>query len=74
MGFWIYSRGWLWLCIGSAALNLVMAVIAGIYAAAIALLKRSKPIDVVVGTQQVKMLPLLAKKAMALSERRPAAT
>ena len=28
VGFWIYSRGWLWLCLGSAALNLVMAVIA----------------------------------------------
>src|SRR5688500_2122119 len=27
-GFWMYSRGWLWLCVGSAALNLVMAVIA----------------------------------------------
>lgn len=28
LGFWIYSRGWLWLCIGSAALNLLMALIA----------------------------------------------
>jgi MFS family permease len=28
VGFWMYSRGWLWLCVGSAALNLVMAVIA----------------------------------------------
>jgi MFS family permease len=27
-GFWIYRRGWLWLCIVGAALNLVMAVIA----------------------------------------------
>jgi MFS family permease len=28
VGFWIYRRGWLWLCIVGAALNLVMAVIA----------------------------------------------
>ncbi|MEX1128861.1 MAG: MFS transporter [Vicinamibacterales bacterium] len=28
VGFWMYNRGWLWLCVGSAALNLVMAVIA----------------------------------------------
>jgi MFS family permease len=28
MGFWIYRRGWLWLCIVSAALNTMMAVIA----------------------------------------------
>lgn len=28
VGFWIYSRGWLWLCVLSAILNLVMAVIA----------------------------------------------
>ena len=28
VGFWMYSRGWLWLCIGSAVLNLVMAIIA----------------------------------------------
>ena len=28
MGFWIYSRGWLWLCVVSAALNLLMTVIA----------------------------------------------
>ena len=28
VGFWMYSRGWLWLCIGSAALNLVMTIIA----------------------------------------------
>jgi MFS family permease len=28
VGFWIYSRGWLWLCALSAALNLVMALIA----------------------------------------------
>jgi len=28
VGFWIYSRGWLWLCVLSAALNLVMAIIA----------------------------------------------
>ncbi len=27
-GFWIYRRGWLWLCVVGAALNLVMAVIA----------------------------------------------
>jgi MFS family permease len=27
-GFWMYHRGWVWLCIGSAALNLIMAVIA----------------------------------------------
>jgi MFS family permease len=27
-GFWIYRRGWLWLCSVGAALNLVMAVIA----------------------------------------------
>jgi len=24
-GFWIYRRGWLWLCVGSALLNLIMA-------------------------------------------------
>jgi MFS family permease len=28
VGFWIYDRGWLWLCVMSALLNLVMAVIA----------------------------------------------
>src|SRR5687767_6759678 len=28
VGFWIYHRGWLWLCILGAALNLMMAVIA----------------------------------------------
>jgi MFS family permease len=28
VGFWIYDRGWLWLCVLSAVLNLVMAVIA----------------------------------------------
>jgi len=28
VGFWIYNRGWLWLCILSAVLNLIMAVIA----------------------------------------------
>ena len=28
LGFWIYRRGWLWLCVFAAALNLVMAVIA----------------------------------------------
>lgn len=27
-GFWIYQRGWLWLCIVGAALNLMMAIIA----------------------------------------------
>jgi MFS family permease len=27
-GFWVYRHGWLWLCVGSAALNLVMAGIA----------------------------------------------
>jgi MFS family permease len=28
VGFWIYSRGWIWLCVLSAVLNLVMAIIA----------------------------------------------
>ncbi|HVH55653.1 MAG TPA: MFS transporter [Vicinamibacterales bacterium] len=28
VGFWIYNRGWLWLCVLAAALNLIMAVIA----------------------------------------------
>ena len=28
VGFWVYSRGWIWLCVLSAALNLVMALIA----------------------------------------------
>jgi MFS family permease len=28
VGFWIYRRGWLWLCILGAALNLLMAIIA----------------------------------------------
>ena len=28
IGFWIYRRGWLWLCVVSAALNLTMAIIA----------------------------------------------
>jgi MFS family permease len=28
VGFWVYSHGWLWLCVLSAALNLIMAVIA----------------------------------------------
>ena len=28
VGFWIYSRGWLWLCVLGAILNLAMAVIA----------------------------------------------
>ena len=28
VGFWIYRSGWLWLCIGAAALNLAMAAIA----------------------------------------------
>jgi MFS family permease len=28
VGFWIYRRGWLWLCVFAATLNLIMAVIA----------------------------------------------
>ena len=28
VGFWIYRRGWLWLCVFAAALNVVMTVIA----------------------------------------------
>jgi MFS family permease len=28
LGFWVYARGWGWLCTASAALNLVMAAIA----------------------------------------------
>jgi MFS family permease len=28
VGFWVYRHGWLWVCIESAALNLVMAAIA----------------------------------------------
>jgi MFS family permease len=28
IGFWIYRRGWLWLCVVSAALNMTMAAIA----------------------------------------------
>ena len=28
VGFWIYHQGWIWLCVATAALNLVMAVIA----------------------------------------------
>ena len=28
VGFWVYSRGWLWLCLLSAALNLAMTLIA----------------------------------------------
>ena len=28
VGFWIYSRGWLWLCVSSGVLNLAMAIIA----------------------------------------------
>src|SRR5262245_51698502 len=28
VGFWIYRRGWIWLCIVGAVLNLIMAVIA----------------------------------------------
>lgn len=28
VGFWIYRRGWLWLCVCAATLNLVMAAIA----------------------------------------------
>jgi MFS family permease len=28
VGFWFYNRGWLWLCLLTAALNLVMALIA----------------------------------------------
>ena len=28
VGFWIYRRGWLWLCVLGAALNLIMALIA----------------------------------------------
>ena len=28
VGLWIYKRGWMWLCIAGAALNLVMAAIA----------------------------------------------
>ena len=28
VGFWIYRRGWLWICVATAALNLVMAGIA----------------------------------------------
>jgi MFS family permease len=28
VGFWVYRRGWLWLCAVTAALNLIMAVIA----------------------------------------------
>src|SRR5262245_37737150 len=28
LGFWVYRRGWLWLCVATALLNLVMLVIA----------------------------------------------
>src|SRR5688500_7809400 len=28
VGFWTYSKGWFWLCVSSAVLNLVMAAIA----------------------------------------------
>jgi MFS family permease len=28
VGFWIYRRGWVWLCVVSAALNIMMAIIA----------------------------------------------
>ena len=28
VGFWIYRHGWTWLCVGAAALNLMMALIA----------------------------------------------
>ena len=28
VGFWVYRRGWVWLCLVTAALNLIMAVIA----------------------------------------------
>ena len=28
IGFWIYRHGWIWLCVVTAALNLVMAIIA----------------------------------------------
>ena len=28
VGFWIYARGWVWICIATAALNLAMAAIA----------------------------------------------
>ena len=28
VGFWVYGHGWIWLCVLSAALNLVMALIA----------------------------------------------
>lgn len=28
LGFWLYSRGWLWLCVSGAVLNLIMTVIA----------------------------------------------
>ena len=28
VGFWFYSRGWVWLCLSAAALNLLMTVIA----------------------------------------------
>lgn len=28
LGFWVYRRGWVWLCVFSAALNLVMTAIA----------------------------------------------
>jgi MFS family permease len=28
IGFWLYSRGWVWLCLAAAGLNLVMAIIA----------------------------------------------
>jgi MFS family permease len=28
VGFWMYNRGWLWLCVSSAVLNLVMTAIA----------------------------------------------
>ncbi len=28
VGLWVYRRGWAWLCVGTAALNLVMAAIA----------------------------------------------
>ncbi len=28
VGFWLYNRGWLWLCVSGATLNLIMTVIA----------------------------------------------
>jgi MFS family permease len=57
VGLWIYKRGWMWLCIEGAALNLVMAAIAW----------NLKPHEVVAGERSARRSGLLEWRVLIVS-------